>query len=138
MNCIIVYSTFPSKEDAAKTARTLLEEQLAAGANIIQAESMFRWQGKIEQRNEWAVFFQAEHRFFKRIERRIKQLHPDTVPQIVMWRIRDGYTPFLQWILDETVRPVLKKEGKEKGKAYRAKKTLLLKGKKEDGMQQNN
>ena len=128
MNCIIIYSTFPSKEDASKTARTLLEEQLAAGANIIQAESMFRWQGKIEQRAEWAVFFQAEHRFFKRIERRIKQLHPDTVPQIVMWRIRDGYTPFLQWILDETVRPVLKKEGKEKAKQYRAKKALLLKG----------
>jgi len=133
MNCIIVYSTFPSKEDAAKTARTLLEEQLAAGANIIQAESMFRWQGKIEQRAEWAVFFQAEHRFFKRIERRIKQLHPDTVPQIVMWRIRDGYTPFLQWILDETVRPVEKRERKEKHREYLKKKAELSKGKKTDG-----
>ena len=133
MNCIIISSTFPSKEDAAKTARTLLEEQLAAGANIIQAESLFRWQGKIEQRSEWAVFFQAEHRFFKRIEHRIKQLHPDTVPQIVMWRIRDGYTPFLQWILDETVRPVEKRERKEKNREYLKKKTELSKGKKTDG-----
>ncbi|MBI5805434.1 divalent-cation tolerance protein CutA [candidate division TA06 bacterium] len=133
MNCIIVYSTFPFKEDAARTARILLEEQLAAGANIIQAESLFRWQGKIEQRAEWAVFFQAEHRFFKRIERRIKQLHPDTVPQIVMWRIRDGYTPFLQWILDETVRPVEKRERKEKNREYLKKKTELSKGKKTDG-----
>jgi periplasmic divalent cation tolerance protein len=133
MNCIIIYSTFPSKEDASKTARTLLEEQLAAGANIIQAESMFRWQGKIEQRGEWAVFFQAEHRFYKRIERRIKQLHPDTVPQIVMWRIRDGYTPFLQWILDETVRPVEKRERKEKNREYLKKKAELSKGKKTDG-----
>jgi periplasmic divalent cation tolerance protein len=133
MNCIIIYSTFPSKEDAAKTARILLEEQLAAGANIIQAESLFRWQGKIEQRSEWAVFFQAEHRFFKRIERRIKQLHPDTLPQIVMWRIRDGYTPFLQWILDETVRPVEKRERKEKNREYLKKKAELSKGKKTDG-----
>lgn len=133
MNCIIIYSTFPSKEDAAKTARTLLEEQLAAGANIIQAESMFRWQDRIEQRAEWAVFFQAEHRFFKRIERRIKQLHPDTVPQIVMWRIRDGYAPFLQWILDETVRPVEKRERKEKNREYLKKKAELSKGKKTDG-----
>ncbi|MDO9069816.1 MAG: divalent-cation tolerance protein CutA [Deltaproteobacteria bacterium] len=133
MNCVIIYSTFPSKEDAARTARTLLEEQLAAGANIIQAESMFRWQGKIEQRAEWAVFFQAEHRFFKRIERRIKQLHPDTVPQIVMWRIRDGYTPFLQWILDETVRPVEKRERKEKNREYLKKKAELSQGKKTDG-----
>jgi periplasmic divalent cation tolerance protein len=133
MNCIIIYSTFPSKEDAVKMARILLEEQLAAGANIIQAESLFRWQGKIEQRAEWAVFFQAEHRFFKRIERRIKQLHPDTVPQIVMWRIRDGYTPFLQWILDETVRPVEKRERKEKNREYLKKKSELSKGKRTDG-----
>lgn len=133
MNCIIVYSTFPSKEDAAKTARTLLDEQLVAGANIIQAESMFRWQEKIEQRAEWAVSFQAEHRFYKRIERRIKQLHPDTVPQIVMWRIRDGYTPFLQWILDETVRPVGKRERKEKNREYLKKKAELSKAKRTDG-----
>jgi periplasmic divalent cation tolerance protein len=114
MNCIIVYSTFPSREDALKAARTLLEEQLAAGANIVQAESLFRWQGKIEQRNEWTVFFQADRRFYQRIERRLKQLHPDTVPQIVMWRMKDGHPPFLKWIMDETVNPVLKRERREK------------------------
>jgi len=133
MNCIIIYSTFPSQDLAEKTARTLLEEQLVAGANIIQAESLFRWQGKIEQRNEWAVFFQAERNFYKRIESRIKQLHSDKVPQIVMWKMKDGYVPFLNWIIDETSRPVLKRERREKGKEYRKKKTELLKGKKKDG-----
>jgi periplasmic divalent cation tolerance protein len=130
MNCIIIYSTFSSRELAEKTARTLLEEQLVAGANMIQAESLFRWQGKIEQRSEWAVFFQAERNFYKRIESRIKQLHPDKVPQIVMWKMKDGYPPFLKWIIDETSRPVLKRERKEKAKVYRQKKDELLKGKK--------
>ncbi len=129
MNCIIIYSTFSSRELAEKTARTLLEEQLVAGANIVQAESLFRWQGKIEQRPEWAVFFQAERNFYKRIESRIKQLHSDKVPQIVMWRMKDGYVPFLNWIIDETSRPVLKRERREKGKEFRKKKTELLKGK---------
>lgn len=135
MNCIIIYSTFPSKEDAARMARTLLEEQLAAGANIVQAESLFRWQGKIEQRAEWAVFFQAERNFYKRIESRIKQLHPDKVPQIVMWKMKDGYVPFLNWVINETSRPVLKRERREKGKEYRKKKAELLKVKKSDEMQ---
>ena len=114
MNCIIIYSTFPSREEAEKTARTLLEEQLVAGANIVQAESFFRWQGKIEQRHEWAAFFQADRRFYKRIEARIKQLHSDQVPQIVMWRMKDGSPQFLKWIMDETVRPVEKKEQRQK------------------------
>ncbi|MDI6740686.1 MAG: divalent-cation tolerance protein CutA [Candidatus Edwardsbacteria bacterium] len=113
MNCILIYSTFPAKDAAVKAARALLEEQLAAGANLWPLESHFRWQEKIEQRDEWAVLFQAERRFYKRIEARLKQLHPDKVPQIVMWRMKDGFGPFLKWIMDETVRPVEKRERRE-------------------------
>jgi len=36
------------------------------------------------------------------------------VPQIVMWRIKDGSEPFLKWIMDETVRPVDKRERRER------------------------
>jgi periplasmic divalent cation tolerance protein len=104
---------------AIKAARALIEEQLVAGANLWPMESFFRWQGKIEQRQECAVLFHAERRFYKRIEARIKQLHSDKVPQIVMWRIKDGFEPFLKWIMDETVRPVEKRERKEKVKKYR-------------------
>jgi periplasmic divalent cation tolerance protein len=114
MNCILIYSTFPTPADAEHAARALLDEQLVAGANIFPAHSIFRWQGHIEDRQEAAVLFQAERRFYKRIERRIKQLHQDAVPQIVMWRIKDGLVPFLQWIMDETVRPVEKRERKQK------------------------
>jgi periplasmic divalent cation tolerance protein len=119
MNCILIYSTFPDKDTAAKAARTLLEEQLVAGANLWPLESHFRWQGKIEQRQECAALFQADRRFYKRIEARLKLLHPDKVPQIVMWRIKDGFEPFLTWIMDETVRPVEKRERREKVKKYR-------------------
>ncbi len=114
MNCILIYSTFPDKATAVTAARALLEEQLAAGANLWPLESHFRWQGRIEQRIECAALFQAERRFYKRIEARLKQLHPDTVPQIVMWRIKDGSEPFLKWIMDETVRPVDKRERRER------------------------
>ena len=125
MNCILIYSTFPDKDAATRAARTLLEEQLVAGANLWPLESHFRWQGKIEQRSECAVLFQAERRFYKRIEARLRQLHPDKAPQIVMWRIKDGAEPFLKWILDETVRPVGKREHKERVKKAKAAKQEL-------------
>ena len=127
MNCILIYSTFPDKETAITAARALLEEQLAAGANLWPLESYFRWQGKVETRQECAALFQAERRFYKRIEARLKQLHPDTVPQIVMWRIKDGFEPFLKWIMDETVRPVGKRERREKVKKTKAAKQELVK-----------
>ena len=128
MNCILVYCTFPSRDEALKVSRALLEERLAAGANLFPLDSLFRWQGKIVGRSESGVLFQAERRFYKRIERRIKQLHPDTVPQIVMWRIRDGHPPFLKWIMDETVRPVGKLERREKRRAARGAARGLKKG----------
>jgi periplasmic divalent cation tolerance protein len=128
MNCILVYCTFPSKDEAVKISRTLLDERLVAGANMFGLDSMFRWQGKIEERAEAGVLYQAERRFFKRIEKRIKQLHSDTVPQIVMWRIKDGYPAFLKWIMDETVRPVEKKERREKRVASKEAARNLRKG----------
>jgi len=132
MNCILVYSTFPSREQAETAARTLLDEQLVAGANLFALDSLFRWQGKIESRAEYGALFQAERRFYKRIEARLKQLHPDQVPQIVMWRIKDGFPPFLQWIMDETVRPVGKREHTERVKKAKAAKQEILKPAKKD------
>jgi periplasmic divalent cation tolerance protein len=128
MNCILVYCTYPSKDEAAKVSRTLLGERLVAGANMFALDSMFRWKGRIEERAEAGVIYQAERRFFKRIERRIKQMHPDSVPQIVMWRIKDGYPSFLKWIMDETVRPVEKKERREKRAASKEAARNLRKG----------
>ena len=132
MNCILIYSTFPSKEQAETAARALLDEQLAAGANLFPLDSLFRWQGAIERRAECAVLFQAERRFYQRIEARLRQLHPDKVPQIVMWRIKDGYPPFLQWIMDETVRPVGNREHKELVKKAKAAKQKMMKPVKKD------
>lgn len=131
MNCILIYSTFPDKDAAAAAARALLEEQLVAGANLWPLESHFRWQGRIETRPECAVLFQAERRFYKRIEARLKRLHPDQVPQIVTWRIKDGFEPFLKWIMDETVRPVGKRDHKQRvRKAVAAKQEMMATGKK--------
>lgn len=132
MNCILVYCTFPSRDEAVRISRTLLEEQLVAGANMFGLDSLFRWQGKIEGRAETGVIYQAERRFFKRIEKRIKQLHSDTVPQIVMWRLKDGYPLFMKWIMDETVRPVEKRERREKTQRRREAARALKKGNEHD------
>ena len=132
MNCILIYTTFPSCDRAEAAAQSLLEEQLVAGANLWPLSSRFRWQSAIERRDEYAVLFQAERRFYKRIEARLKQLHPDKVPQIVMWRIKDGFEPFLKWIMDETVRPIEKRERKARlREAKQTKRELVKQAKRE-------
>ena len=50
---LLVYITTPSKEEAKRIAGALIEESLAACANIIPAvESLYRWQGELRQSEE--------------------------------------------------------------------------------------
>ncbi len=51
----IVLTTTGSQEEARKIARTLVERRLAACVNIMpQVESIYRWQGKVEDAYECA------------------------------------------------------------------------------------
>ncbi|HYE27304.1 MAG TPA: divalent cation tolerance protein CutA, partial [Allosphingosinicella sp.] len=46
---VTVYATFASDEEARRIARALVEERLAACANILgDCHSIYRWQGAIE------------------------------------------------------------------------------------------
>ena len=50
---IIVYVTAGSPEEGEKLARTLVEERLAACVNRIKpVQSVYRWQGQVEQSDE--------------------------------------------------------------------------------------
>ena len=51
----LVLSTAGSKEEAQKIARTLVERLLAACVNIVAVESIYRWEGEVEQAQEWLL-----------------------------------------------------------------------------------
>ena len=49
---LIVFTTFAKEEDAAKVVRALVEERLAACGSILpNARSLYRWEGKIADRD---------------------------------------------------------------------------------------
>ena len=57
---VTVYATFGSDEEARRIARTLVEERLAACANILApCHSIYRWQGKIEEAAEVPALFKT-------------------------------------------------------------------------------
>jgi periplasmic divalent cation tolerance protein len=96
---LLVCSTFPEIETARRIARQLVSENLAACANIIPAvESIYRWQGKIENANETLVFFKTTSARYPAFQDRLKVLHPYDVPEIICLRIADGLPEYLQWI----------------------------------------
>jgi periplasmic divalent cation tolerance protein len=95
---IIVFSTFADADTARQAARTLVEERLAACANIVpQVESIYRWQGKIESSAEVLVIFKTTCERYPAFEQRLRTLHPYEVPEIVALDIAAGLPAYLAW-----------------------------------------
>jgi len=96
---ILVFSTFPDAETARRVGRTLVEEKLAACVNLLpQVESIYRWKGKIETASEVMTLMKSTTWKYQLLEKRIRELHPYEVPEIVSVRISDGNLDYIRWI----------------------------------------
>jgi len=105
MSAIFVYITVPSDTLAQKIAEAVVSERLAACANIIPGmKSLYRWQGKIEQRDEVLLILKTQESLFPVVEARVKALHSDKTPCIVALPVTAGNMDFLKWIQTETTK----------------------------------
>ena len=98
-----VYATFPSDEEAARIARILVEERLAACANILgPCRSIYRWQGRIEDGAEVAALFKTDAAKADALIGRLAELHSYDLPAATVWPIAASTPGFAKWVLDET------------------------------------
>jgi periplasmic divalent cation tolerance protein len=96
---IIVITTTPSKIEAEKIAKTLLEERLIACANIIgPVQSLFWWQGKIDEAQEHLILMKTIKDLFSKLSGKVKALHSYQVPEIIAMPIVEGFKPYLEWL----------------------------------------
>lgn len=100
---LLAFSTFPDSETARRIARQLVTENFAACANIVPSvESIYRWQGKIEQANETLVLFKTTAARFAAFQEKLKSLHPYDVPEIVASPIDRALPEYLRWVIDSS------------------------------------
>ena len=102
---LLVYITTPGKEEAKRIAGVLIEENLAACANIIPAvESLYRWQGELRQSEESLLLLKTHKKAFNRLAERVKEMHPYELPCIVALTLSDGLPGFLDWAAGEVTQ----------------------------------
>jgi len=95
----IVLTTAGSQEEARKIARTLVERRLAACVNIIpQVESIYRWQGKVEDAHEWLLLIKTTTAAFERVRDAIRELHSYDLPECISISVENGGSAYLDWI----------------------------------------
>jgi periplasmic divalent cation tolerance protein len=102
-NSLVVFVTASSKEEAETIASAMVEERLAACANILPSvTSIFRWEGKVERESEVLIVFKTRRGVFEQLKNRIKELHSYEVPEIIALPIVQGSDAYLRWLKDET------------------------------------
>ena len=100
---LFVFITAGSVEEGRNIARTLVEERVAACVNIVSPiESVYRWQGKVQDDREVLLIAKTEAEMLEKLARRVKQLHSYQVPEIVALPIVAGSEDYLRWIDEQT------------------------------------
>jgi len=102
-DALLVFTTLPSADKAAELAKVVVEERLAACANLLPAiRSIYHWQGKLQDENEVLVLLKTRAEHLERLKLRILELHPYEVPEVLAVPVESGYQPYLDWLAAET------------------------------------
>ncbi len=67
--------------------------------NIVpQVGSIYRWEGEVEEAEEWLLIVKTTRAAFERVRDAIKELHSYDVPECICLPIEDGSVEYLSWI----------------------------------------
>lgn len=91
--------TFPDEEVAARIARALVEEQLAACVNLVPGlRSIYRWQGAVQDDREVLGIAKTTRARVEALRRRVVELHPYQVAEVIALPVVAGHLPYLDWV----------------------------------------
>lgn len=112
----LVYVTTPDRDVARTIATKLVEEGLAACANILPGmESVYRWQGKVERAAETVLILKCRSAGFDALSARVRALHPYEVPCIIALPIAAGLPDYLAWLVNESAGHAARSGGRTIG-----------------------
>ncbi|HEU5142091.1 MAG TPA: divalent-cation tolerance protein CutA [Solirubrobacterales bacterium] len=97
-----VLTTVGSREEAGRIAAALVERRLAACVQMFgPIVSRYRWEGAIEEAEEWQCLAKTEAGLFEEVEAAIRELHSYEEPEIVAMPIVAGSAGYLGWVSAE-------------------------------------
>ncbi len=101
---MVVLVTCPP-DRTAQIAKPLVEDKLAACVNILPAlRSIYRWKGQLCDESEALLVIKTRAALFEELRRRVLELHPYEVPEVIAFPIQAGHPDYLRWLAESTQR----------------------------------
>jgi periplasmic divalent cation tolerance protein len=99
---LIVTTTFTDKEEAFRVAETLLNQKLAACAQVSgEIESIYWWKNEIVRSDEYLLTLKTHENLYTQVESLIKEIHSYETPQIIGVHISRVDSDYRQWLCEE-------------------------------------
>lgn len=103
MAIMLLYVTCGSEDEARAIASALVEEGLAACANILPGmRSLYRWEGAVQEEGETVLLLKTDAALAERATARAVALHSYDCPCVVALPVAAGNPAFLDWVTAET------------------------------------
>lgn len=98
MELITVHTTLPGADQARALARILIERRLAACVQLEPIESLYIWQGAMQQENEVRLVCKSLASVQEDLTRAIRELHPYEVPEVLVFAVQHADPAYAQWV----------------------------------------
>ncbi|MFD7663027.1 divalent-cation tolerance protein CutA [Streptomyces sp. NPDC059788] len=98
----VVITTTDSEDKARTLAGAVVNEKLAACAQVYSISSVYQWQGKVEEEQEWRIDFKTRSALVDGLSSFIAEHHDYDEPEIIALPITGGSPGYLSWVSAET------------------------------------
>ena len=97
-----VLTSLGGKDDADRLARLVVEQRLAACAQVIgPISSTYWWHGELETSTEWLCLIKTERVLYDELEAAMRSAHPYETPEILAVSVEAGSEAYLAWLSGE-------------------------------------
>jgi periplasmic divalent cation tolerance protein len=102
LNYMQIATTTATHEEALLIARVLVDARLVACAQIAgPVTSIYHWQGKVEEGEEWICTLKTREDLFSKVEMAIREVHSYQCPEIMATPIVAASDSYLAWLEQE-------------------------------------
>lgn len=99
---ILVYTTVENKEDGIRLGRLLVAQKLVACVQISDLIlSIYRWQGRLEQGEEYRMSMKTRADLFAEIEVFMGQHHPYEIAELIATPLCHCSKTYQKWLCGE-------------------------------------
>ena len=95
---VFAYITAPDRAEAQSIAKHLISKKLAACANLFDIESIYPWEGKVEEGKEIVLIVKTTEDKFAALEKEILSIHSYDCPCVLKIRVDATNEAYSSWL----------------------------------------